>query len=151
MRGAFLEQVLETLRETFEGGRPGEGTQYLDHASGILPTLRSVDAERASRSIGGRPTIAAHARHMNFHLRATVAWINGDRKQQDWPGSFEPQSVTADEWRVLQEDLQRSRLELERVLRALDADTFLREGAGIGPVAHLAYHLGAIRQLVHLV
>lgn len=39
-----------------------------------------------------------------------------------------------------------SRAELERVLRSLTPEKFAEEGGGMGAIAHLAYHLGAIRQ-----
>jgi hypothetical protein len=71
MKDAFLEHVVELLRKTFEGGLPGQGTQYLDHGSGIRATLARITAEQASRRTEGHPSIAAHARHMNFHLRVT--------------------------------------------------------------------------------
>lgn len=150
MKDAILAQTLELLRETFEGGLPGQGTQYLDHDSGVRNTLRQISAERASLPQGGHPSIAAHARHMNFLIRAAAEWMEGDHGKRDWPGSFEPQTVTPEEWARLQEDLEGSRAELERVLRSLSADQLVEEGAG-GVVAHLAYHLGAIRQLMHSV
>lgn len=150
MKDAFVEQVVELLRETFEGGLPGQGTQYLDHGSGIRATLASVTAEQASRSQDGRPSIAAHARHMNFHLRVASEWIQGDHSRRDWLASFEPRTVTEEEWAGLRQDLEVSRTELVRVLKALTPERFLEEGA-MGSIAHLAYHLGAIRQLMHRV
>ena len=53
MPEALFDQMKELLRETFEGGLPGQGTQYLDSASGIRITLKSLSAEQASR----RPSI----------------------------------------------------------------------------------------------
>jgi len=147
----MLAQVLELLRESFEGGRPGQGTQYLDHDSGVRSTLRRISAAQASQRPDGRPSIAAHARHMNFQLRAAAEWMQGDRSTRDWPGSFEPQTVTPEEWAQLQEELESSRAELARVLESLSAEKLVDEGAGMGAVAHIAYHLGAIRQLMHRV
>lgn len=144
----LLDQVLELLRETFEGALPGQGTQYLDHDSGIRATLSGITAEEASRRVDGRPSIAAHARHMNFHLRVTGEWILGDHSRRDWIGSFEPQTVTKEEWEGVKRDLEASRTELERVLRSLAPEKFVEEGGGMGAIAHLAYHLGAIRQLM---
>jgi len=151
MRESVLALVEELMRETFEGGRPGQGTQYLDHASGVLPTLAGLTAEQASKSVDGHPSIAAHARHTHFHLRVSKEWILGDHGRRDWKGSFLPNTVTEAEWRALQQELQRSREELLDVLRSLDDETFLSEGAGMGSIAHVAYHLGAIRQLMHRV
>ncbi len=144
----MLDQVLELLRETFEGARPGEGTQYLDHNSGIRATLAAITAEQASRRINGRPSIAAHARHMSFHLRVTAEWIEGDHSKRDWLGSFEPQTVTTEEWDGVKRDLEASRDGFTRALGSLTPERFAEEGGGMGAVAHLAYHLGAIRQLM---
>lgn len=100
LKDTFLAQVVDLLRETFEGGLPGQGTQYLDHSSGIRSTLRSLTAEQASQRLEGHPSIAAHARHMSFHLRVTSEWILGDHSRRDWVQSFEPQTVNAQEWDV---------------------------------------------------
>lgn len=139
----------ELMRETFEGGLPGQGTQYLDHRSGIRVTLAPLSAAQASRSRNGHPSIAAHARHMLFHLRVASEWIEGDHSKRDWIGSFKPNEVTEEEWSRILEDLEAARRELMRVLSALAPERLAEEGAGFGSLAHLAYHLGAIRQLVH--
>ncbi|HEY7728923.1 MAG TPA: DinB family protein [Candidatus Eisenbacteria bacterium] len=151
MKEVMLAQAVDLLRETYEGGLPGQGTQYLDHGSGIRSTLALVTAEQASRRVDGHPSIAAHVRHMNFHLRVTSEWIEGDHSRRDWRASFEPQTVTEEEWETLKRDLEASRRELIRVLESLTPERFAAEGAAMGAIAHLAYHLGAIRQLLHRV
>jgi len=60
---------------------------------------------------------------MEFHLRVSHEWIAGDHSLRDWKASFLPQQVTPAEWQTLVEQIQQ---------------------AG----QHLAYHLGAIRQLL---
>jgi len=150
MKEVLLRQIEELMRETFEGGLPGEGTQYLDHASGIRATLSPLSADEASASRGEHPGIAGHARHMAFHLRVSAEWIEGVRIQRDWVGSFRPFRVTSDEWIALQQELEAARVALMRVLRELPPDRFHEAEAGLGAIAHLAYHLGAIRQLVHV-
>lgn len=151
MKQAIQDQVVELLRETFEGALPGQGTQYLDHTSGIRPTLSALTAEQASQRFDGHPSIAAHARHMAFHLRVTSEWMRGDHSRRDWPSSFEPQTVSEAEWSQIQQDLETWRAELVRTLEDLSPERFVEEGAGLGAVTHLAYHLGAIRQLTHRV
>jgi DinB superfamily len=146
---ALIERLREILRETFEGGLPGEGTEYLDHASGIRNTLRSLSPAQASKRRNGRPSIAAHARHMAFHLRTVAEWIQGDHRKRDWPASFEPQSVYDSEWKAIQQELEDARVQFLDVMESLTPETFAKEGAGYGAIAHLAYHLGAIRQLLH--
>lgn len=151
LHATMLGHVRELLRETFEGGLPGEGTQYLDHASGIRRTLGALSAAQASARPDGRPSIAAHARHMAFHLRVTSDWVRGVRPKRDWLASFEPHTVTPEEWAGVREELDAARAELVTTLESLPVATFAEEGGAIGAIAHLAYHLGAIRQLVHRV
>ncbi len=146
MSEALLREIEELMRETFEGGRPGEGTQYLDHDSGILSTLKELTAAQVSQPNGKHPSIAAHVRHMIFHLKAACEWIAGDHSKRDWKGSFLPQAVTPEEWKKPLLQIQETNTEYLRVLRALSPDRLIAEGGAIGVIAHLAYHLGAIRQ-----
>ena len=149
MMDATLDLIEELLRETFEGGRPGQSTQYLDSASGIRRTLGSLTAAQASASRNGHPSIAAHARHMHFHMVTTIEWLQGVRNRHDWPGSFRPFAVEPGEWEAIQRALEQARLELMKALRGMSEADFVKEGEGLGALLHLAYHLGAIRQLMH--
>ena len=151
MSDALRSRLREIVRETYEGGLPGEGTEYLDHSSGIWTTLRPLSAGRASARLDGHPSIAAHARHMAFHLRVSAEWVQGVRMKRDWPGSFEPQAVDDAGWQAVLRELDEARTTYLAAMSALSEETFLAEGAGLGAVAHLAYHLGAIRQLLHRV
>ena len=151
MSDVLRSRLREIVRETYEGGLPGEGTEYLDHTSGIWTTLRPLSAERASVRPDGHPSIAAHARHMAFHLRVSAEWVQGVRMKRDWPGSFEPQTVDDAGWHAVLRELDEARTAYLAAISALPEETFLAEGAGLGVVAHLAYHLGAIRQLLHRV
>ncbi len=114
MREAMLERLEELMRETFEGGLPGAGTEYLDHDSGIRSTLARFSAAQVSASRGGHPSVAAHVRHMIFHLRASHEWVRGDHRKRDWPGSFRPFEVSEAEWRGLAEEFERERREFAR-------------------------------------
>jgi hypothetical protein len=149
VREAIFAALTDLIRESFEGARPGEGTAYLDKDGGIRQTLSRLTAAQASKSRNGHPGIAAHARHMAFHLRVTAEWIQGDHSKRDWIGSFQPYEVNEAEWQEIQADLERARQQMLAAHAALDDATFVEEGAGYGALAHLAYHLGAIRQLVH--
>ncbi len=151
MRQVILDELDQLIRETFDGGLPGQGTAYLDHDSGVRNTLGRLTAEQASHRFDGHPSIAAHVRHMNFHLRTSVEWIQGDHSRRNWRESFEPQHVTEAEWKALQEELDQSRVAYQRLMRTLPAEKMEEEGSGMGVLAHLAYHLGAVRQLMHLV
>ena len=149
MRTALLRELRELFRETYEGGLPGQGTAYLDRDGGLRATLAALTAAQASRSDDGRPTIAAHARHLAFHLRVTAEWLRGVRVQRDWKASFEPQQVTDAEWLALMLELEAARAEFLGVMEELDDAAFVEAAAGMGALAHAAYHLGAIRQRMH--
>ena len=135
VKDAILNDVIELLRETFEGGLPGQGTQYLDHSGGLLATLRGISPEQASRAFGAHPSIAAHARHMAFHLRVVSEWILGDHSKRDWKGSFLPGTVTETEWREVQADLERARAEFVRVMGTRATSAMSLTGA-MRPSAH---------------
>jgi hypothetical protein len=148
MSSVLMTEIVELIRETFEGGRPGEGTQYLDHDSGIRSTLKSLTAAQASQVNGKHPSIAAHVRHMIFHIRVAYEWINGDHSRRDWKGSFLPYAVTSEEWGRLLTEIEEARGTYVRVLEALLPDKLISDGGAMGVIAHLAYHLGAIRQML---
>ena len=156
----WLEGILDILKEAVEGGEPGQGTSFLDGTEadgsgncGLLATLDGLSAGQASRDVLGT-TIAGHARHTAFHMEVIVRWErDGDRGPFDWKGSFQPAQVGEEEWAALR----------ERVRAAYDGLTaFARTQAGTeangdatggltGAVAHVAYHLGGIRQLLKAV
>jgi len=145
----MLDQMEELLRETFEGAKPGEGTQYVDREGAIRQTLAALTAAQASRSRDGHPSIAGHVRHMAFHLRVSYEWIRGDHSKRDWIGSFQPFEVDDAAWEALKDELERERRAFIDVMRALPDAGVIENGAGMGTIAHLAYHLGAVRQLRH--
>lgn len=156
----WAEGILDILREAVEGGTPGQGTAFLDGTAadgggnhGLLITLEDLSAEGASREVHGT-SIAGHARHTAFHMEVIVRWErDGDRGPFDWKGSFLPAQVSEEEWRALR----------ARVRSAYDGLTaFARTQAGgevsgdatgglTGAVAHVAYHLGAVRQMLKAV
>jgi len=121
MSDILRSRLREIVRETYEGALPGEGTEYLDHASGIWNTLRPLSAERASARPGGHPSIAAHARHMAFHLRVSAEWVAGIRMKRDWPASFEPQTVDDAGWQAVLRDLDEARTAYLAAMTALPA------------------------------
>ncbi len=59
--------------------------------------------------------------------------------------------MNEDEWERIKQELESSRKELIRVIESLPPERFAEEGAAVGAITHLAYHLGAIRQLMHRV
>ncbi|MBB5235789.1 DinB family protein [Deinococcus budaensis] len=156
----WAEGILDILREAVEGGVPGQGTAFLDGTAadgsgnhGLLATLASLSAEQASREVNGA-TVAGHARHTAFHMEVVVRWErDGDRGPFDWKGSFHPAQVGEEEWEEVQQRVRRAYDGLTAFARTQASREASGDATGglAGAVAHVAYHLGAIRQLVKAV
>jgi hypothetical protein len=146
-----IGQLLAVLKETIEG--PGEGGSFfLDPNTGLLQTLETLDLERAFASPApGRPSIAAHVKHTSFHLHVVCAWPRGDRSRRDWPSSFVLENHDAKMWSALLEELKFEYADFQSVIREFAAENDEALGGAVGGIVHVAYHLGAIRQLIHLV
>ena len=98
--------------------------------------------------------MAAHAAHVAYHMEVVALWENGERGPFDWKGSFTPGKVTEADWPQLQARVQSAYTALLEVAqRPTDWDDEEEGAAGsmAGALAHVAYHLGAIRQVIKLV
>jgi hypothetical protein len=144
-------QLLAILKETIEG--PGEhGSFFIDKNTGLLQTLETLSLERAFASAApGRPSIAAHVKHTSFHMHAICAWPRGDHSRRDWSASFVLEHHDAATWAALLEELKFEYTDFQSVIREFATESDEALGGAIGGIVHVAYHLGAIRQLIHLV
>lgn len=114
--------------------------------SGLLKVLDGLSAASASTASHGGGTIAAHADHLRNGLSLMNRWAAGENPFADanWAASWERMTVSEAELRA------GLRSEVERWYAALQEP---REVAGIevdgviGSIVHLAYHLGAMRQI----
>jgi hypothetical protein len=111
--------------------------------------LDKLSADAASESTHGGATIAAHVDHLRYGLSLLNRWTGGENPwdDADWTQSWRISNVSEAEWKKLRADLGS---EVRRWLTALreprDMDQIEINGA-IASVVHLAYHLGAIRQI----
>ena len=147
MTDTATRQLYAALREGFEG--PKESVSYyLDGGpdAGLRRTLASLSAEEASRDLGGN-SVAAHAHHILFSFDAFGAYIAGDPTQRDWNESWAVNTVDAAQWEALQTKLADRYTALRVQLKTLPDDP-KAVGAAVAAVAHLAYHIGAIRQKI---
>lgn len=145
-----IDQLLSVLREAFEG--PKESWSHFTDNSpddGLIGTLSKIDAQKASRSVGGT-SIAAHVHHVSFGLEVSSAWINGDRSPRNWKESWQISMVDEAAW---QEMLKQVRREYEKLRQSIESNatsSLEAMGGAIAAIAHVAYHLGAIRQKVNV-
>jgi hypothetical protein len=152
MRTADFAPVLVRLfSELVNGIVPAGGPFVLNSGDiGLLRSLDRISAADASRSVNDGATIAAHAQHLRYGLSLMNQWARagGDPfANAKWDEAWRMSAVDAAAWEEIRRGL---RDEANRWLQVLEAprDADEVELAGVvGSVAHLAYHLGAIRQI----
>jgi hypothetical protein len=144
-----IATTLETLFGELVDGPPG-GAYMLNRGDiGLLGSLDKLSAAAASKTHAGGASIAAHVEHLRYGLLLMNRWSAGENlwANADWAAAWRKTNVTDDEWKKLRGDL---RDEAHRWLKTLGAprDVDQTELNGVvGSIAHLAYHLGAIRQI----
>lgn len=146
--GGAVRQLLSVLREAAEGPS-GSWTYFIDKRpdAGLLGALGTVSAEQASR-VWGDTSIAAHAHHIAFAMAASAAAIEGDQTPVDWKESWRATSVDETAWKELVERVSREYQRLRRAVEARASSSGEAFGEAVGAIAHVAYHLGAIRQKI---
>ena len=149
---ADLNSTLTTLfSELTEGANTPGGAFILNSGdAGLLRSLEALPTADASRSLTGGATVAAHAQHLRYGLSLMNRWATeGGNPFADakWDEAWKTTVVTDAEWKAIRTGLGD---EVGRWKEALGTPREIStvELCGvIGSVAHLAYHLGAIRQI----
>ena len=147
-----LQTVLATLMAELVRGSPDPSarTYMLNRGDqGLLASLDALSASAASQTNGGA-SIAAHADHLRYGLYLLNRWAAGTParwKEIDWTASWKKNVVSDEEWRALRAELRREADAWTEALRAPRQVSEVEAGWMAGSVAHLAYHLGAIRQI----
>jgi hypothetical protein len=148
-----LTNVLPTLFSELAYGSPDPrvATCVLNRGDqGLLRSLESLSASAASTSSAGGGSIAAHVDHLRYGMSLLNRWSAGQDtpwKDADWTASWQKQTVSDSEWRRLRDELRREADGWCDVLRTPRDVDDAELGWIVGSIAHLAYHLGAIRQI----
>ena len=117
---------------------------------GMLRSLDKISAADASHSVNDGATIAAHAQHLRYGLSLMNRWASeGGNPFADatWDAAWKTSDADEPAWKEIRDGL---RDEAHRWLTMLAAPREVngKELSGmIASIAHLAYHLGAIRQI----
>jgi hypothetical protein len=143
------DSLTTVLRELLDGA--GEPCWVLNAGdSGLLASLDALSASAASARPGGRSSVAAHADHLRYGLSLLNRWAAGEENPfagADYAASWRRQQVDDAGWRELRDALAReAHAWLAAVQQPRDVDGMELTGIIAGTV-HLAYHLGAIRQV----
>ena len=151
MQSETISTALTTLfRELIQGVPRGPSFMLNTGDVGLVGSLDKLSAAEASRVHAGGSSIAAHVDHLWYGLSLMNRWHAGDPnpwKDADWTASWRRTAVSDEEWSRLRSAL---RHEAERWLEVLgdrrDMDV-TRLTYTMSTIPHLAYHLGAIRQM----
>lgn len=146
-REYFIKSLAYLFLETFEGSPEGQGSAYLDRGVGIFSTLGAASAEDASRNVNGT-TAAAQTEHAKFYLDRLCEFMNGRTEPINWDQSWLIETVDEEEWDALRESVRKA---YENTLKMIadHADWSERSvGLAMAMLAHTAYHLGSIRQIL---
>jgi hypothetical protein len=147
-----ISSVLGTLFSELADGISKGGAAFVLNSgdAGLLRSLDKLSAAAASRSVNDGATIAAHALHLRYGLSLMNRWASeGGNPFADakWDEAWKTSSVNSAQWDEIRSGL---RDETHRWLEALRSPRQVIDvelSGMIGSIAHLAYHLGAIRQI----
>ena len=150
-REMVMKAVGTVLAEAYEGPEDPRGTWFENNAAdaGFFATLDGLSADEASRAPRpGGSTVAAHAGHLRFSLEVSRRWVTGDRGPFDWGRSWAVRQAGDAAWAELRAGIRQEYGAFRRALDEAGELDFLAFAGVLGAVAHAAYHLGAVKQMV---
>jgi hypothetical protein len=147
-----LSQALTALfTELVEGANTEGGAFILNSGdAGLLRSLDGLTAADASTHLDGGATVAAHAQHVRYGLSLMNQWAReGGNPFNDarWDDAWTVTTVTDDAWTGIRSGLRAEARQWATHLAEPRAASPVELCGLIASVAHLAYHLGAIRQI----
>ena len=146
---AMLSQVLVTLLSEALYGPRGDAFFLNSGDRGLVASLDALSAETASARPGSRSSVASHVEHLRYGLELLNREAKGESLWSiaNWADAWTHQTVTDDQWRKLRADLAREAQAWLEVMKRPPVWDDVGLGSAVGSIPHLAYHLGAIRQL----
>jgi len=148
----FKRAVSKLLTEIFDGP-PGTEAYILNPGDpGLLGQLEKISAAAASQQpIPGKPSIAAHVDHVHFGMSLLTRWISGEENpwaDADWNGAWKRNTVTDEQWRTLRDNLRKESDTWRKAVGVRTEWDDMTAAGALSTIAHTAYHLGAIRQIL---
>jgi hypothetical protein len=150
MRTDELTRTLDNLFGELMHGVSGKGGFMLNVGDrGLLRSLERLSASEAAAVTRTGSSIAAHVAHLAYGLSLMNRWSQGENPfgDADWAASWKKTVVTESEWEALRLQLRDEAAKWLTVLRTPREVAGIELSGMIGSIAHLAYHLGAIRQI----
>jgi len=148
-------EICDSLRTLFSelvnGANTGGGAYVLNSGdAGLLRSLDALSAADVSRSVHGGATIAAHALHLRFGLSLMNRWAReGGNPFADaaWDEAWKVGAVDDRRWAEIRDGLRAEVRDWLEVLGSPRSVALVELNGMIGSIVHLAYHLGAVRQI----
>jgi len=150
MRTDELTGTLENLFGELMHGVSGKGGFMLNVGDrGLLRSLERLSAADASAPTRTGSSIASHVAHVGYGLSLMNRWSRGENpfSDADWSAAWKKTKVTEPEWEALRIQLRDEAAKWLVVLRTPREVQGIELSGMIGSIAHLAYHVGAIRQI----
>lgn len=149
-KSLMLDALKVIMKETCEG--PTEKGSYYttsDPSAGLFGSLQSMTAEQVSQPVQtSEAPIVAHVYHTCYYLKVSNSDFSDypiDYNDQD---SWSVREVNEESWNQLRENLRK---EYDTFMqRVEDEHDWTKEKAtfAIAALAHTAYHLGSLRQMI---
>jgi len=141
--------LLAILDEAFE--RPPKKWHHFTDASpasGYFGTLAELPHANAGRPVAAT-SVADQVSHVAFLMNASARSLRGDAhspSQEQWQASWATVDLDEPTWRRLREELRDAYGDLRDAIRSAGSLNAEALEIAIGVLAHVAYHLGAIKQ-----
>jgi len=146
-----MSPTLARLFSELVNGPGNDGAFMLNSGdAGLLRSLDKISAADASRSVNDGATIAAHAQHVRYGLSLMNRWAReGGNPFADatWDEAWKTSAVDAGEWDAIRRGLRDEATTWLQVLNTPREVMEIELSGMMGSIAHLGYHLGAIRQI----
>ena len=150
----FQAGLITLVKEAFFGIAPGkDGTWFVQGKEGIFDALATITAAQASAKPNpNSPTIAAHAFHVLFALQNGNSNVGRPSPEGTWESSWEKEGVTELEWATLADQIRDEYHFFFDFVSNNDDWTDVEAATGtLAQLAHMSYHLGAVRALMQFV
>lgn len=145
-----MNALLKVLTELIDGASRDVAWVLNPEDPGLISSLSRVSAENASAvPAGGSASIAAHVDHLRYGLELLNRWTRDESAFENaaYSASWDRLIVSEAQWASLREALAKEAHAWREALKRQSDLTSDQLTAVVASVAHLAYHMGAIRQI----
>jgi hypothetical protein len=150
-QGILRSAIATIIGELMHGSTEGGGWVLNPRDGGLLRSLDQVSAEEASKvPLGGTSSVAAHVDHLRYGLSLLNQSSAGANPfaEADWGQAWKTVHISDGEWVQLRKALAEECRQWQRNFEKIVGVGTLELTGVLASAAHLAYHLGAIRQIV---